>query len=346
MKTDHAIDAVVTWVDGSDPVHYRKKLAARHDPLNVQYNTILAGLDETRFSDNGELRYCLESIRRFAPWIRNIFLVTDNQKPRFLTPRRQRDLNVIIVDHREIFRGFAWALPTFNSLTIETMLWRIPGLSEQFLYFNDDVILLKPMLPDDFFQGRRVVLRGEWQRLERYGDGRWLLSRTANYLVKKLFNINRAMNALQQMRGAAMGGAIDRYFKSAHVPHPLHVSTFARFFESNPQALTANIGYRFRNRLQFAPTALANHLEIAQSRVDLREAHDSVMICFNRDTRKQIENKLETIGSGMANFLCAQSLEQATASHQTRLDAVLSEQVFRSDSIQCRAALSVGGVES
>ena len=42
-------------------------------------------------------------------------------------------------------------LPTFNSHTIEMNLHRIKGLSEQFVYFNDDMFINKPMKPRDFF---------------------------------------------------------------------------------------------------------------------------------------------------------------------------------------------------
>lgn len=39
----------------------------------------------------------------------------------------------------------------YNSHVIESCLHRIPDLAEHYIYFNDDVMLLRPMEPTDFF---------------------------------------------------------------------------------------------------------------------------------------------------------------------------------------------------
>ena len=136
------IDAVITWVDGNDPVHKAKRKSyiscAEEDKSDD-----IGG--ETRFMSSGEIVCCVGSILRYAPFVRRIFIVTDSQRPRlknfiasnFPSPQT----TVEIVDHREIFRGYEDFLPTFNSLSIETMLYRIPGLSEHYVYFNDDVFI-------------------------------------------------------------------------------------------------------------------------------------------------------------------------------------------------------------
>ena len=66
----------------------------------------------------------------------------DKQVPPAIDPDSAERYNVRLVDHREIFRGHKELLPTFNSLAIESMVWRIKGLAERFLYFNDDVMLV------------------------------------------------------------------------------------------------------------------------------------------------------------------------------------------------------------
>ena len=58
---------------------------------------------------------------------------------------------VSIVDHKDLFEEYSEYLPTFNSLSIETMLYRIPGLAEQFIYFNDDFFLANNTKLEDFF---------------------------------------------------------------------------------------------------------------------------------------------------------------------------------------------------
>jgi hypothetical protein len=54
-----------------------------------------------------------------------------------------------MVPHEAIFPN-ASHLPVFSSPAIEAHLHRIPGLSERFAYFNDDVFLGAPTWPEDF----------------------------------------------------------------------------------------------------------------------------------------------------------------------------------------------------
>lgn len=51
----------------------------------------------SRFEDNEELRYSLRSIERHAPWVRNIFIVTNGQIPSWLNLDNPR---VTIVTHQ------------------------------------------------------------------------------------------------------------------------------------------------------------------------------------------------------------------------------------------------------
>ncbi|XP_075250719.1 N-acetylglucosamine-1-phosphotransferase subunits alpha/beta-like isoform X2 [Convolutriloba macropyga] len=105
-------------------------------------------LSPSRFADNEELRYSLRSVEKFAPWIRHIFIVTNGQIPAWMNLESPR---LTIVKHEEIFPSGEEYLPTFSSPAIEAQLHKIPGLSQHFLYFNDDVMLGKPIYPQDFF---------------------------------------------------------------------------------------------------------------------------------------------------------------------------------------------------
>ncbi|MGR6900200.1 stealth conserved region 3 domain-containing protein [Glutamicibacter sp. BSL13] len=142
---DFPVDAVITWVDGNDSKWMDRKneaLASEGKAL-VQDATSVA-----RFEPLDELRYCLRSIEQYAPWIRKIFLVTDQQVPHWLFVDENDKLTVI--DHKDIWKDDG-VLPVFNSHAIEANLHRIPGLSDHFLYFNDDMILTAPLSPDNFF---------------------------------------------------------------------------------------------------------------------------------------------------------------------------------------------------
>lgn len=137
------VDAVYTWVDGEDPEWRRR----RADAAQTTYHPESA--NDARYASHDELRYSLRSLHLFAPWLRHIYLVTDRQVPEWLNTD---DPRLTVVDHREIFADPS-VLPTFNSHAIESQLHHIDGLSEHFLYFNDDVFLGRPLVPQQFFLG-------------------------------------------------------------------------------------------------------------------------------------------------------------------------------------------------
>ena len=139
-NTPMDIDLVYLWVNGNDPAWRAKRDACIGKPSERQENC--AG----RYADSGELRYSLRSVQKYAPWIRRVFIVTDNQVPEWLDTANP---NVQIVDHSEIMP--AESLPCFNSNLIEHFLDRIPGLSEHFLFANDDMYINQPVQPATFF---------------------------------------------------------------------------------------------------------------------------------------------------------------------------------------------------
>lgn len=134
------IDLVYLWVDGSDPNWIAKKRAFTGEFTNTEANC------EGRYANHDELKYSLRSVEKYAPWIRKIFIVTDNQTPRWLNLSNPR---IKIVDHSEILPGEY--SPCYNSSVIEHHLYKIPGLSEYFLYANDDMMLNQKVTPEMFF---------------------------------------------------------------------------------------------------------------------------------------------------------------------------------------------------
>jgi len=140
------IDAVISYVDGSDPIWSESYRHFRQTDLNEKSNPKDAAVGN-RFRSCNELKYCLRSIDRFAPWIRNVYLVVSGptQLPPWLN---QNNPKLQVVSHHD-FIPMNY-LPTFNSHVIEAHLHRISGLSDIFLYFNDDVFLGRMTQPSDF----------------------------------------------------------------------------------------------------------------------------------------------------------------------------------------------------
>lgn len=156
------IDLVYLWVDGNDPAWRAKK--NRFLPADRQVAPDAAG--ECRYAENDELRYSLRSAERYAPWIRRIFIVTDDQTPAWLDSSNPR---VRVVSHREIMP--AEILPVFNSSVIELFLPRIPDLAEHFLYANDDMFFNRPVDPAFFFDEAGLpIVRLKTQSLKRHAD--------------------------------------------------------------------------------------------------------------------------------------------------------------------------------
>ncbi|KAJ5378104.1 uncharacterized protein N7496_005513 [Penicillium cataractarum] len=154
------IDAVYTWVNGSDPIWksdrdfwYQRWVQEYDAPALDLRNSQNNGSDkandafaDNHFRDNDELRYSIRSLETYAPWIRHIYIVTNGQVPTWLNLDNPR---VTIVKHSEIFENSSH-LPVFSSTSIESNLDRIAGLSDTFIYFNDDIFLAAPIWPDDF----------------------------------------------------------------------------------------------------------------------------------------------------------------------------------------------------
>jgi hypothetical protein len=133
------IDVVYLWVDGADPRWQANRRAAQARTGN-DAGAARFGDVSGRYRDNGELRYNLRALQRFFPDHGHVHIVTDGQCPAWL--RTGTEPGVSVVDHRALMP--AAALPVFDSGHIETYLHHLPGLSERFIYFNDDVFLGAP----------------------------------------------------------------------------------------------------------------------------------------------------------------------------------------------------------
>jgi hypothetical protein len=135
LPVPRPIDFVFTWVDADDP-RWRQ-----------MYREHFGGEpDRDRFGSRHELRYALRSVHAYCAWARRIYVVSNCAPPRWLDPSHDR---VQWVDHVEIID--AAHLPTFNSHAIEAALPSIPGLSDHFVYCNDDFFVTRPLRPQLFF---------------------------------------------------------------------------------------------------------------------------------------------------------------------------------------------------
>ena len=163
-----AIDIVYLWVDGADPAwRARRQQAyaawAQAHPGQLALHGNVAG----RYRDNGELRYNLRALERFFPGHGHVYLLTDRQVPAWLRASKR----LTVIDHASLMPGAA--LPVFDSGHIESYLHHIPGLSERFLYLNDDVFFGAAFEPAFWFgegEGGRLSVFTE-SALQQEPDG-------------------------------------------------------------------------------------------------------------------------------------------------------------------------------
>ncbi len=138
MIKDYSIDIVVPWVDDSDP-----KWRSEYIQYTADRNS---DNSESRYRDWDLLKFWFRSIEQYAPWVRTIHFLTYGHLPKWLNVNHPK-INVVL--HKDFIPEKY--LPTFSSHVIELNMFRIQDLSENFVYFNDDVYLTNLTRPEDFF---------------------------------------------------------------------------------------------------------------------------------------------------------------------------------------------------
>ncbi|WP_320188850.1 Stealth CR1 domain-containing protein [Agrobacterium rosae] len=261
QRFDFPIDAVYTWVDGSDQKWLDAKAARlgldRHNQESVSH---------TRFRSINELRFSLRSILSFAPFVRNIYIVTDKQKPAWINEHHPQ---VKFVDHTEIFASKA-ALPTYNSHAIEANLHRINGLSEHFLYVNDDVIFWNKCQPTDFFHANGLT-KSFLERLPNvYGP---VLPSTPAWRAGAL-NSNELIKA-------KYGKTLNTHH--LHTPFALRRSVIAKMWDEFSSPLEKVTNTPFRSSSDISPVSFLYH---------------AFSFCEGQSTFESLEERRMSLASG------------------------------------------------
>ena len=182
---ERKIDLVYCWVDGSDTEWQRK----RNNCLS-QCNEKISNAT-CRFRNNDELKYSLRSVEKYAPWINHIYIITDNQTPKWLNTDNPK---ITVVDHKDILPSEV--LPSYNSLAIEYCMHKIPDLSEYFLYANDDMFFANPVSPDFFYTNKGVPIFRFRHKVSKEPDSQYKttiynaikLLKSHNYKVKEFIS--------------------------------------------------------------------------------------------------------------------------------------------------------------
>lgn len=245
------IDIVVLWVNGTDPLWLAEK--RKYLPPSESDSDSV-----NRYRDWGLLPYWFRAIERNAPWVRTIHFVTWGHVPDFLN-RNAPKLHV--VRHDEFIPEEY--LPTFSSHTIEMNIHRIPGLSEHFIYFNDDMFLLRPLEERDFFRdGLPCTYGGEEPWVFRGGVGTWAHAAANNMGVVNAHFPKREAVAdhgkkyrdkcyrwKDNLRTLALEKLFPDHFtgfRNLHAPAAYRKSTFNAVWAAELSLLQSTCTHRFR----------------------------------------------------------------------------------------------------
>jgi UDP-glucose 4-epimerase len=230
------IDLVFSWVDGSSSEFQRQRAAQ-------MAGYVVGEGDETaaRYRHVDELRYALRSVHMYAPWVRRIFIATDSPRPAWLAD----DPRVTIVRSEEFFAD-PTVLPTHNSHAVEAQLHRIDGLSEHFLYSNDDMFFARPVSPGLFFTAGGVSKFVECPVRIGIGEPRPHRSGHDNAL-----RVNRAL--LRERFGRTITRDLE------HCATPLRRSVMEELEAEFPTDFARTAGSRFRAATDISVTNSLYH---------------------------------------------------------------------------------------
>ena len=312
---DGPVDVVLPWVDGSDPALAARR--ARYAQGDALTNEEVGG--SSRYASVGEIRWCVTSLLRFAPFVRKIFIVTDGQDPDLggMLHRHfpEREDDVVTVDHSVIFRGREEALPTFNSNSIDTLIWNIPELSERFLYLNDDYMLVRPTAPDDFFRGDKVVCYAK--RLPA-----WFVR-----LLRRLQPQHVGYKA-SMLRALELMGGGNHIINLGHAPCPMRKSWFERWAQERPDMVEHNLKDKFRSVEQFeAQEPFYLDME-RQGRLVLVSDLKASMCFKRRDIPGYVAKKLAAFEADRTRkFVCFNALNLCTPDEIAAVSAWLNGRI-------------------
>lgn len=244
------IDFVVTWVDGNDE-KWRLKKAKYDGSINTSKYSMNS---EKAYREWGTFKYWFRGVEKFAPWVNKVYLVTDNQKPDWLNIDSDK---LVLIDHKEIINNEF--LPVFSANPIESNIHRIPGLSEHFVFFNDDMYLTAPVSPDDFFSDEGLPKYNTALApitTERYGTGHFQMNDmgiiTSHFTRKEILKNGQFFSPKQGIKQIVKtllycNAKFICGFWESHLPYPLLKSTFELVWEKESDALNKTSSNRFRD---------------------------------------------------------------------------------------------------
>lgn len=307
-------DAVFLWVDGNDPKHQKKR--SQYEKSERSATLHRNAMLPTRFKDNNEIWYAINCLRKNANWVNRIFLVTDEQIPIWLNEATAKRLEISTIDHRVLFRDHLEHLPIFNSSSIETIIHKIPDISNEFIYLNDDFFIINPTTKNDYFSADVPIFQGELRDTKKQN----ILLRN----IKKIFS--------KPERPGSLGPRAERkifypekMIRLFHTPYPINKTHYAEYVND---ILEKNIKFRFRDNQQMRPISYYANMAIRDGKTTIKTPdllYIDPKITHKRITRNELdEAHLHT----KIKHLCIQSMEEFDQESRQIAESFLNQFIF------------------
>ncbi len=250
------MDAVITYVNGNDPVWLK------------DYRTYVSqDITEKRFRDWGTLHFLFRGIETFMPFIDHVFLVVshESQVPSWVNREQVR-----VVLHKDFVPQEY--LPTFNCNTLEMHLHRIAGLSEEYLYFNDDIFPVAPCKATDFFRDDKIVLHFS---LHRWASGMYKqICRNSDRWAKRILSLPQTSS----------------FVRPQHVCSPMHKSVCEKVYSQVGTEAVRNSSSLIRTEKNGNQYLFSDYLfyqgEVIDERISCK--HISIALASSKSLQKHI----------------------------------------------------------
>lgn len=286
VRRKKPVDAVITWVDGNDPVWQKERAA--HTPQRSAYK---AGTSDARFRDWDNLQYIFRGIERYMPWIRTVHLVTCGHYPSWINPDCSK---LHLVSHRDFIPEEY--LPTFNTNTIELNFHRIPGLAEQFIDFNDDMFVIGPTRREDFFEDGLPKDTGVLTPFVVTPNGIAALEMNNLEVINKYFSsadvkknkakwINPVYGRSNLRTAIFMQWSGINGIYEPHIPLSFLKSTYETVWEKEPELLHETSLHKFRSKADVTDW-LIRHWQLMSGQFVPRDIRFGAYTCLPQDIEK------------------------------------------------------------
>lgn len=302
------IDFVITWVDGNDPKWKKKK-----DEALGRVNTSNIDARKRRSRDWNNLQYFFRGVAKYAPWVNHIYIVTPGQCPLWLDTNHPK---ISIINQDDLFEDKS-ILPTFNNCAIELLFHKIPGLSEQFVYFNDDMFILNDTKETDFFKdGLPCVTAALSPILPHYSeDGKGTYGNDVmNFRIvakhfnkkdvikknwKKYFDLRNGREIIKTILCipyTALPG-----FNDMHIAYSYLKSTYDKVWEIEGHELSLSCKERFRGDFSLYHNVM-RYWQMADGKFSIRRRSFSKM--FDIQKKGEEEAVIRCINNGKPVLIC------------------------------------------